>query len=215
MAEQLPSLARPPLNLLLNPETVRAHRPWEIELTTLLELFLRAMAQSGRLDLRVCASAALTSALIYRLKVESLFLLERIRAERGSRLGDPPQVILLPFRYELTSTSLEDLVAVLQRVLEDVTTRTRRVPSPPAVLAEPEAVIEIDPFIANISSMLNTFRMELLPLLDGQPLLRFREYVRGMTLLEEVRTFILLLFLAGEGRVLLEEDNGDLLIRRR
>jgi segregation and condensation protein A len=39
---------------------------------------LRILSESGRRDLRICGVAALSSSMIYRLKVESIFRLEKI-----------------------------------------------------------------------------------------------------------------------------------------
>jgi len=45
-------------------------------------MFLEAILKSEFLDLRAAGTAALTSATIYRFKVESLFLFEKLQRER-------------------------------------------------------------------------------------------------------------------------------------
>jgi hypothetical protein len=95
-------LARPPLNLLIDPNAAKRKSPWEIHISELLDMFLEAIMKSEFLDLRAAGTAALTSATIYRFKVESLFLFEKLRgllhhgrrALRGARAhprGDSPQ----------------------------------------------------------------------------------------------------------------------------
>lgn len=162
----------------------------------------------------MCGSAALSSALIYRLKVETLFLFEKLRLERrASALGEPPQVILMPFRYELSSTSIEDLVATLEKILEEVIQQQAAARERPRrMLVEPEPIIEMDPFLTHIHEMLASFKMELSTILARSDRVSFREMVSGRPLLEEVRSFILMLFVAMEGLVKLEQTNGDIVI---
>lgn len=103
-------LSKPPLNVLIDPSLARRRSPWEIDLTQLLDLFLRAISHSDTIDMRAAGTAALSSATIYRLKVETLFLFERLRGK--PRLIDdtePPQIIVMPFRYEVYSTNVDEL----------------------------------------------------------------------------------------------------------
>ena len=71
------SLALPPLNLLFNTSLLGKRNVWEINISRLLELLLNIINSSGKKDLRICGIAAWSSTLIYRLKVESIFQLEK------------------------------------------------------------------------------------------------------------------------------------------
>lgn len=206
-------LSKPPLNLLVNPEAVRGKRPWEIDVAELLRIFIAKLEKAGHTDLRLCGSAALSSALIYRLKVETLFLFEKLRTERRSPVEEPPHVLLMPFRFELPSTSIEDLVLALERVLEDILRQREGKPRLASSVVEPQPVIEMDPFIAQIKRMLASFKLELAKALEGRAGLLFSELSKGLTLLEQVRTFIMLLFVASEGLVQLQQSGDDILIQ--
>ncbi|MGB8154032.1 MAG: hypothetical protein WCF97_08940, partial [Nitrososphaeraceae archaeon] len=72
------SISKPPLDLLFNPSLLSRKDVWDINVTTLLEMLLRILSESGRRDLRICGVAAVSSSMIYRLKVESIFRLEKI-----------------------------------------------------------------------------------------------------------------------------------------
>jgi len=61
-------LSRPPLNVLIDPTLAKRKSPWEINLTELLDMFLKAISQSEFIDMRAAGTAALSSATIYRLK---------------------------------------------------------------------------------------------------------------------------------------------------
>src|SRR5215211_1616020 len=78
------SLATPPLNLLFNTALLGKQNVWEINISTLLELLLKIINSSGKKDLRICGIAAWSSTLIYRLKVESIFQLEKLSLEKGN-----------------------------------------------------------------------------------------------------------------------------------
>ncbi|MFQ5951231.1 MAG: hypothetical protein ACE5KH_04005 [Candidatus Geothermarchaeales archaeon] len=209
------SVSRPPLNILINPESVKAQKTWDIDLAYLLDLLDKVLKESGVLDLRVCGSAAVTSSLIYRLKVETLFLFEKIRSERRaaeSALGELPQMLNLPFRYELHSTSAKELVSALEVILEEVLSHVESEKSKGPVL-EPAPQLEIDEYEARIGEMLKRFRLELMMTLDKEGPLSLRDYVKDQPVIEKVRAFILLLFIAMEGLIDLEQDGEDLLVR--
>jgi len=118
-------LSRPPLNVLIDPSLARRKSPWEIDISQLLILFLRTISQSDTIDMRAAGTAALSSATIYRLKVETLFLFERLRAKR-SLVDDsePPQIIVMPFRYEVYSTNVDELFEELSRILQGIISRS-------------------------------------------------------------------------------------------
>jgi len=65
-------LSKPPLNLLIDPSLARRKSPWEISISELLDMFIKTIVSSGMLDMRAAGTAALSSATIYRLKVETL-----------------------------------------------------------------------------------------------------------------------------------------------
>ena len=70
-------ISQPPLNLLFNPSLIERNDVWKIDIVRLLETLLSTLTKSSYKDLRVCGVAILTSTLIHRLKVESIFRLEK------------------------------------------------------------------------------------------------------------------------------------------
>lgn len=76
-------MAEPPLNLLFNPSLLSAKKDiWDINVTMLLEMLLRVINTTGKKDLRICGIAPLSASIIHRLKVESIFRLEKIAMQR-------------------------------------------------------------------------------------------------------------------------------------
>ena len=78
------TISKPPLNILFNPNIVGKKNVWDIDITSLLEKLLVILNAAGNKDLRLCGVAALSSAMILRLKVESIFALEKIAMQHKS-----------------------------------------------------------------------------------------------------------------------------------
>ncbi len=214
--ERKRELSRPPLNLLLNPEGNRISKPWEVDLERLLTMFLDLIAKSEFLDLRLCGSAALSSALIYRLKVETLFLLDKIKEARMSRsefAGDVPLLLEMPFRQEIYSTSVEDLISTLETILEDIIRGKRKQNERQNLILEPVITFEPDKFLNKISELVNEFRINVLGVIREKGTFLFSDFSAGKDALEKAQFFIFFLFLAMEGTVLLDQTpNDDILI---
>lgn len=203
------AIAKEPLNILVNPDLIRKQKPWKIDIAYLLDLFLNFISKLENLDLRLCGSAALSSALIYRLKVEALFLSERLSEEkRPVEIDDIPFILSMPIRYELHTSTVEDLVMALQKLIDEITSRAE--PERPKPVRR-ETVIEIDQFINKIRESLEPFKVALLEKLRSGSIL-FSALTKGKNLVEAARIFIFLLFLAAEGVIFLEQLDEDLLI---
>src|ERR687898_358945 len=122
------SLAIPPLNLLFNTSLLGKQNVWEIDISNLLELLLKFINSNGKKDLRICGIAAWSSSLIYRLKVESIFRLEKLSMEKRNYNNQTeekeiPVLNLIDFPFRLSSTypvSLEDLLKILENMINEV-----------------------------------------------------------------------------------------------
>ncbi len=208
------SFAKAPLNLLIDPRAAKRKSPWEIHLSELLDLFLQAITKSEILDLRVAGTAALTSATIYRFKVESLFLFEKLQRERKMiDATEPPQIVVMPFRYEIYSTTVEELFEALSRILEEIVVQEREESTVSASLLEDTPPPNPEEYLINILSNLEAFKGILRDRIGPTGRIKFSELVKGMPLVEAARTFILLLFSASGGEIVLEQEGEeDLLI---
>ena len=205
-----PSLSRPPLNVLIDPTLARRKSPWEINLTELLDLFLQAISKSDIIDMRAAGTAALSSATIYRLKVETLFLFERLKAQRRPiDSSEPPQIIVMPFRYEVYSTNVDELFDELSRILQEIMVDDQggSQPSPLAVSELPAPNLE--DYIISLQAVLSEFRKILVERLRATGKAMLSELVRGLSPLDAARVFILLLFAANSGEVVINQEESD------
>jgi len=121
-------------------------------------------------------------------------------------------LIILPFRYELYSTSIDDLVLTLEEILKDAIRKSFN-ETEKSQLAELSGAPDIDEFIVKIEEMVYEFRIELKKLLDENQQILFTDLVKGKELLDQVRSFILLLFVANEGDIDLDQEYNDIKIR--
>jgi segregation and condensation protein A len=206
------SLLKLPLNVLVNPEAIKKQKPWDLDLVNLLETFSSIIKSSETLNLRLCGSAIVSSALIYRLKVETLFLFEKLKIRKEHVKSMEPPLFEMPFRHELYSTSLEDLILALERIIKEISAEQRK--EKPKSLIEPEPLIETDDFSLHIKELLSFFKSNLLSALEEKGEIFFSDYVHGMKLLEAIQSFILLLFVAAEGLIILEQVEDDIKIKR-
>lgn len=206
------SLSRHPLNILVNPEAIKKQKPWDLDLASLLDAFSSIMKNSESLNLRLCGSAIVSSALIYRIKVETLFLYEKLRIKKESVQSTEPPLFEMPFRHELYLTSLGDLISALERIIMEVTAEQRKEKHGRLIEAEPLPEVD-DPFL-NMKELLSFFRSNLLNSLENKGEILFSEYVHGMKLLEAIQSFILMLFVVAEGLVILEQVDDDIKIKK-
>ena len=211
MVKEKIDLSKPPLNILINPTEMKNRKPWEVDLQELLEMFIKLIERMETPDLRLCGSAALSSALIYRMKVESLFLFEKLKIKRHIiDKTDTPQMLEIPYRYELSTTTLDDLVSTLENILEEMISQQIEKPKPSVIKAEP--VIEVDTFSVQIQKALKELKREIGNLLREREKILFSEYVMNMSILERVRTLLLLLFIANDGLIKIVQDEEDIWI---
>ena len=183
-------LGRPPLNVLIDPSLAKRKSPWEINLSELLDMFLKAISQTELIDMRAAGTAALSSATIYRLKVETLFLFERLLKQR--RQGDasePPRIIVMPFRYEIYSTNIDELFGELGRILQEIVAEGEG-GSDQNPLAFELPPPNFDDYVVSLQSLLS-------------------DLLRGLSPLDAARVFILLLFEANSGEVVINQEESD------
>ena len=170
-------LSKAPLNLLVNPKTARKGKPWEIDIADLLDIFLKQIIAKNNPDLRLCGTAALSSAVLYRFKVETLFYFEKLKVKRPniSRSG-PPSIIVLPFRYELYSTSIDDLIINLEKILEDVSRQDIERKDKSSQLI-PDSEPDFDKYVVKFEELAKDFKTELITKLSDNDKMLFSELI--------------------------------------
>jgi len=207
-----PFWLRPPYMILF--DLLRLHRikPWDVNITYLLNAFLAEMKKQGFIDFSASGTALLSCSMIHRMKSELVLKMEEPPKPPIARPNEEvPPPLPFPIRFEYTSTSIEQVLSVLEEVLkrESVALADRK-----SLLSPPEILEQMDEFLTNIEKNIEVFYASLLRKAAGSPTLSFMQLTKDSTLLDAVRAFIMLLFLVMQNRVSLrqKEDRGDIII---
>ncbi len=209
-----PFYFQPPLSILFEIHRLEKIIPWEVNISFLLTKFLEEMEQRGEIDFRASGVALESSTTIYLMKSKLLLKLEEPPPPPKSPPDFLPPPMFLPLRYELSSTTLENLLNVLDEVLRGESIGSSP-PSPQTpVLPIPEIIPSIDLYLVEIETRMKSLYSQLRRLTSKAELVSFSKLVAGLERLEAVKTFIVLLFLAQRGKIGLwqEDDISELYI---
>ncbi len=209
---------KPPLDLLFNPSLLSRKDVWDINVTALLEMLLRILSESGRRDLRICGVAALSSSMIYRLKVESIFRLEKIAMmKRGIEVtestAEVPMLkpIEIPFRIESTyPVTLEELLHVLENMIMDLANPRKQRKQ---LNLEAVETFDFNDYLVKFEQIVKSYEEMIFDIVSADGFVLFRRFTEKMNSIEIVRCFIAVLYLAMKGLVIIDqEDYGDFMI---
>jgi segregation and condensation protein A len=210
------SISQPPLDLLFNPSVLSKKDVWEIDLSLLLEMLLKLINNSGKKDLRMCGIAALSSSLIYRLKVESILRLEKIsKTKKGIEIVDLRPIpnlkpLEIPFRIEPTyPVTLEELLHVLENMINGLANpRPRR----NQLNLESVETLNFDEYIVKFEKILQSYEDMIYDIVTADKRVEFKNLTLKMNSTEVVRCFIAILYLAMKRKIFLEQDGDEILI---
>jgi segregation and condensation protein A len=210
------SISQPPLDLLFNPSVLSKKDVWEIDLSLLLEMLLKLINNSGKKDLRMCGIAALSSSLIYRLKVESILRLEKIsKTKKGIEIVDIRPIpnlkpLEIPFRIEPTyPVTLEELLRVLENMINGLANpRPRR----NQLNLESVETFNFDEYIVKFEKVLQSYEDMIYDIVTADKRVEFKNLTLKMNSTEVVRCFIAILYLAMKRKIFLEQNGDEILI---
>ncbi|MGF3523018.1 MAG: hypothetical protein ACQXXJ_07985 [Candidatus Bathyarchaeia archaeon] len=202
-----PFYLRPPWNILFEVSKLEKLTPWNVNIAYLLRSFLLEMEKIGKVDFRASGVALDSSALIYLMKSKLLLTLQEPPAQPKESKDFVPPPLFLPLRYELTSTTIQHLLEVLDEVLKgEKIVHMDKVVSHPVLPEASDLMPQFDKFIAELELQMDKLYERLVEMVKGTGIIEFSTLIRGITRIEAVRTFILLLFLAQDGLVSLWQN---------
>jgi len=207
-----PFYFQPPLSILFEIHRLEKIIPWDVNIAYLLKTFLEEMQQRGEIDFRASGVALESSSTIYLKKTRLLLKLEEPPPEPRSTPDFIPPPLFLPLRYELSSTTIDNLLNVLDEVLKNEYIKPP--PQAPIILPTPEIIPQVDLYLLEIDERMKTLYDQLCQLASKGELIAFSKLVAGLKKIEAVKTFIILLFLAQRGKIGLwqEEEIEELYI---
>jgi chromatin segregation and condensation protein Rec8/ScpA/Scc1 (kleisin family) len=206
-AVRKPFYLRPPWNILFELNKLEKLTPWNVNIAYLLRSFLSEMERTGKVDFRASGVALDSSALIYLMKSKLLLTLQEPPSPPKAPSDFVPPPLFLPLRHELTSTTIQNLLEVLDDVLKgEKLYRLDKVVAQPVLPAVSDILPQFDIFLAELELQMDKLYELLCEKVKGAGIIEFSALIKGLSRIEGVRTFILLLFLAQEVKVNLWQD---------
>jgi segregation and condensation protein A len=175
-------------------------KPWDVHLEELLTGLMKEMRGRGYIDFSVSGTALLTSAILLRMKSELLLKMEeppKPPAERPTDFVPPP--LAFPIRYQSTTTSLEEVLKGILEVLK--AEKLLPVGTSQLVSRTPAVFEQVDDWLVKIEEEIKAFYSQLLRAGSKGSTLSFIDLLGDGDAVQAVRMFIMLLFLAFEGKV--------------
>jgi len=210
-----PFYMRPPWNILFDISKLEKLTPWNVNISYLLNSFLSEMEQNGKVDFRASGVALDSSALIYLMKSKLLMTLQEPPAQPKPPGDFVPPPLFLPLRHELTSTTIHHLLEVLDDVLKgEKLSHLDRVVAQPVLPAFSDLLPQFDAFLQEIEVQMDKLYELLCEKVQGTGIIEFSALTKDDSRMEAIRIFLLLLFLAQDGKVNLwqNEETEELYI---
>jgi chromatin segregation and condensation protein Rec8/ScpA/Scc1 (kleisin family) len=197
-----PFYLRPPWNILFEFHKLEKLTPWNINIAYLLTSFLEEMEKTGQMDFRASGVALDSSALVYLMKSKLLLKLEEPPPPPRAPQDFLPPPLFLPLRHELTSTTIRHLLEVLDDVLKgEKLVHPEKTVSEPVLPTPSEVLPQLDMYLMEIELQMEKLYTSLSQRVKGAGIIEFSTLMKNIGRLEAIRTFIILLFLAQDGRV--------------
>ncbi|MFP3951168.1 MAG: hypothetical protein ACLFVP_03370 [Candidatus Bathyarchaeia archaeon] len=206
-----PYYLRQPWDILFKEGKLDKISPWSIDLVYLLQTLLEEMEKAG-IDFRIAGTAINSSVLIYSKKAELLLKMEEPpeHEEDGSDVYIPPPVPL-PFRFEFTTTSVNDLIEALEKALEEEGKRVEQPKLPTLPVPIPE-ILDLEQYLLRVETEADSLLQEIKNRYRVGERFGFHELTRGKSWIEVVQIFMMLLFMAQrvELDIFQDEETGQI-----
>jgi len=174
---------------------------------------IKILNQSGKKDLRVAGIAALSSAMIHRMKVESIFALQKAAMEKKplrQRLDIDVDMIEMPYRHESTyPVTLDELLSVLENLIGTIANprSSRR-----QLQFDPVEVPDFNDYFIGLEKIIGQYEELIVTKIRSTGTGSFRMIVSALESIDVVRCFFAILFLARDEKVELEQLEDDITI---
>lgn len=207
-------ISQAPVNILFNPANITKKDVWEINIIQILELLIQILNQSGKKDLRVAGMAALSSSLIHRMKVESIFALQKAAMEKKpltQRVDLDIDLINMPYRHESTyPVTLDELLNLLENLIGTIANpRSRRGKQ---LSFEPIEVPDFKDYFISLENIIGKYEELITNKISTVGSGMLKDIIIGLDTIDSIRCFFAILFLARDQKVELEQVEDDIKI---
>lgn len=207
-------ISQAPVNILFNPANITKKDVWEINIIQILELLIQILNQSGKKDLRVAGMAALSSSLIHRMKVESIFALQKAAMEKKpltQRVDLDIDLINMPYRHESTyPVTLDELLNLLENLIGTIANpRSRRGKQ---LSFEPIEAPDFKDYFISLENIIGKYEELITNKISSVGSGMLKDIIIDLDAIDSIRCFFAILFLARDQKVELEQVEDDIKI---
>ena len=208
-------ISKVPINVLFNPEGIQKRDVWDIDLIQILSMLLRILEKADKKDLRVAGMAALSSSLIYKLKVESIFALQKAAMEKKplrQRTDVDIDILEFPYRHESTyPVSLDELLDLLENLIGTIANPRERKSN--KLRFEPIEPPDFKKIFNNLENIIGEYQDLVLRKLQANGSLLLEKIVEELGVTDSIRCFFAILFLARDEKIDIMQEEGEEEIR--
>ncbi len=208
------SISQEPVNILFNPNSVVKRDVWDIDIIKILNLLIRILEKTEKKDFRIAGMAALSSSLIYRMKVESIFALQRVAMEKKpirQRTDVDIELIDIPYRHESTyPVSLDDLLGLLQNLIGSIANPQSR--RNKQLNIEPIEVPDFQEYFISLESIIEKYEDLIIKKISKIGFGMLQNIISDLDTIDSIRCFFAILFLAKDEKIEIEQIEDDIKI---
>ena len=205
-------IAKIPINILFDPEGVKKKDIWEIDLTQILSMLIKILEKADKKDLRIAGMAALSSSLIYRLKVENIFALQKAAMENKpmkQRSDIDIQMLDIPYRHESTyPVSLDELLDMLENLIGTIANPRERRSN--QLKFDPVEAPDFKKYFNNLENIIGQYQDLILKKLEPDGTTFLASITKDLDTTDSIRCFFAILFLARDEKVDLLQVSDDI-----
>jgi segregation and condensation protein A len=207
-------ISQAPINVLFDTENITKKDVWEINIIQILDLLIKILNQTGKKDLRVAGMAALSSSLIHRMKVESIFALQKAAMEKKplmQRVDLNIDTINMPYRHESTyPVTLDELLNLLENLIGTIANpRSRKGKN---LSFEPIEAPDFKDYFISLENIIGKYEELVTNKIKATGSGMLRDIVTELDTIDAIRCFFAILFLARDQKVDLEQIEDDIKI---
>jgi segregation and condensation protein A len=207
-------ISQAPINILFDRENISKKDVWDIDIIKILELLIKILNQTGKKDLRVAGMAALSSSLIHRMKVESIFALQKAAMEKKpltQRVDLDIDIINMPYRHESTyPVTLDELLNLLENLIGTIANpRSRKGRN---LNFEPIEAPDFKDYIISLENLIGKYQELVTNKIKTTGTGMLNDIIADLDTIDSIRCFFAILFLARDQKVDLEQIDDDIKI---
>ena len=205
-------ISKIPINILFDPEGVKKKDIWEIDLIQILTMLIKVLEKADKKDLRVAGMAALSSSLIYRMKVENIFALQKAAMENKpikQRSDIDIQMLDIPYRHESTyPVSLDELLDLLENLIGTIANPRERRSN--QLKFDPVEAPDFKKYFNNLENIIGEYQDLILRKLEPNGTALLASITKDLDTTDSIRCFFAILFLARDEKIDLLQVDDDI-----